>query len=140
MGFVTGGALSWTLGKLFLTFFQIFRSPPLTAWPRLILLVSAITLHNDPKGSAVGVAFGGAMAGVAVAVALGRPPHRLELQVANELISDWKQQRDQLRIKIRLSNAELKEEFEKLEEQQFPLNQRFEPVAPQVATVAYGRA
>ena len=138
MGFVTGNALSWALGKLFLTFFQIFRSPPRTAWRRLTLLVSVITLHNDPKGLAVGVAFGGAMAGVAVA--LGRPPHRLELQVANELISNWKQHRAQLRIKIRLSNAELKEEFEKLEEQQFPLNQRFEPVAPQAATVAYGRA
>lgn len=35
-----------------------------TAWRRSVLLVSAITLHNIPEGLAVGVAFGGAAAGM----------------------------------------------------------------------------
>jgi ZIP family zinc transporter len=35
-----------------------------TTWQRSILLVSAITLHNIPEGLAVGVAFGGAAAGL----------------------------------------------------------------------------
>jgi ZIP family zinc transporter len=35
-----------------------------TSWRRSTLLVLAITLHNIPEGLAVGVAFGGAAAGV----------------------------------------------------------------------------
>ncbi len=49
-----------------------------TTWRRSVLLVLAITLHNIPEGLAVGVAFGGAAAGLpsaslagAVALALG---------------------------------------------------------------------
>lgn len=49
-----------------------------TTWRRSVLLVLAITLHNIPEGMAVGVAFGGAAAGLssaslsgAVALALG---------------------------------------------------------------------
>ncbi len=49
-----------------------------TQWERSVLLVLAITLHNIPEGLAVGVAFGGAAAGLpsaslagAVALALG---------------------------------------------------------------------
>jgi ZIP family zinc transporter len=49
-----------------------------TTWQRTILLVLAITLHNFPEGLAVGVAFGGAAAGIpaasvagAVALAIG---------------------------------------------------------------------
>lgn len=49
-----------------------------TSWHRSILLVTAITLHNLPEGLAVGVAFGGIIAGVpsanlaaAVALAIG---------------------------------------------------------------------
>lgn len=49
-----------------------------TTWRRSILLVLAITLHNIPEGLAVGVAFGGIVAGVpgvglgaAVALAIG---------------------------------------------------------------------
>jgi ZIP family zinc transporter len=51
---------------------------PKTSWRRSVLLVLAITLHNIPEGLAVGVAFGGAAAGLpgatlggAVALALG---------------------------------------------------------------------
>jgi len=35
-----------------------------TSWQRSVLLVSAITLHNIPKGLAVGVAFGAVAAGI----------------------------------------------------------------------------
>ncbi len=49
-----------------------------TTWRRVTLLVLAITLHNFPEGLAVGVAFGGAAAGIpsatlagALALALG---------------------------------------------------------------------
>ena len=49
-----------------------------TTWDRSILLVLAITLHNIPEGLAVGVAFGGAAAGLksasltgAIALAIG---------------------------------------------------------------------
>ena len=51
---------------------------PHTQWRRAILLVSAITLHNIPEGLAIGVAFGGVIAGVpsasiaaAIALAVG---------------------------------------------------------------------
>ena len=51
---------------------------PKVTWRRSVLLVSAITLHNIPEGLAVGVAFGGVIAGVpstsvaaAVALAIG---------------------------------------------------------------------
>lgn len=49
-----------------------------TKWQRSVLLVLAITLHNFPEGLAVGVAFGGAAAGLnsatiggAIALAIG---------------------------------------------------------------------
>jgi ZIP family zinc transporter len=38
---------------------------PDAPWRRSVLLVTAITLHNIPEGLAVGVAFGGVVAGVA---------------------------------------------------------------------------
>jgi ZIP family zinc transporter len=51
---------------------------PKTAWHRAALLVTAITLHNIPEGLAVGVAFGGVIAGIpatsiaaAVSLAIG---------------------------------------------------------------------
>jgi ZIP family zinc transporter len=40
---------------------------PRTNWQRSVLLVSAITLHNIPEGLAVGVAFGGVIAGLPTA-------------------------------------------------------------------------
>ena len=46
----------------------------------------------------------------------------------NELISDLKQQRDHLKVKIHLGSTELQEEFAKLEDQLFQLNHRFDPV------------
>jgi len=81
-GFVAGGVLIWGLDRLIphlhpdLPINQ--AEGPHTRWHRSILLVSAITLHNIPEGLAVGVAFGGVIAGVpaasfgsAVALAIG---------------------------------------------------------------------
>jgi DNA anti-recombination protein RmuC len=45
----------------------------------------------------------------------------------SELISDLKQQRDHLRVKIHLGGQELKEEFERLDDQLNQLNHRFDP-------------
>jgi ZIP family zinc transporter len=44
---------------------------PHTNWKRVVLLVLAITLHNIPEGLAVGVAFGGAAAGLEAATLAG---------------------------------------------------------------------
>lgn len=71
IGFLTGGAVLWILDKslphlhLGLPIGQ--AEGPKTAWRRAILLVAAITLHNIPEGLAVGVAFGGVIAGVPAA-------------------------------------------------------------------------
>lgn len=54
----------------------------------------------------------------------------------SELISDLKQQRDQLRVKLHLGSVEVKEEFERLEEQLFQLNHRFDPVKDAVGETA----
>lgn len=68
IGFLSGGAVLWIFDKslphlhLGLPIGQ--AEGPKTAWHRAILLVSAITLHNIPEGLAVGVAFGGVIAGV----------------------------------------------------------------------------
>lgn len=68
IGFLTGGAVLWILDKslphLHLGLPTGQAEGPKTAWRRAILLVSAITLHNIPEGLAVGVAFGGVIAGV----------------------------------------------------------------------------
>lgn len=68
IGFLTGGAVLWILDKslphLHLWLPTDQAEGPKTAWHRAILLVSAITLHNIPEGLAVGVAFGGVIAGV----------------------------------------------------------------------------
>ena len=67
-GFLAGGATLWCLDKLIphlhLGFPIDEAEGPKTQWHRSILLVSAITLHNIPEGLAVGVAFGGVIAGV----------------------------------------------------------------------------
>jgi len=44
---------------------------PRVAWRRSALLMVAMTLHNFPEGMAVGVSFGGADLGSAVALAIG---------------------------------------------------------------------
>ena len=44
---------------------------PRVAWRRSALLMLAMTLHNFPEGMAVGVSFGGADQGAAVALAIG---------------------------------------------------------------------
>lgn len=68
IGFLTGGAVLWILDRslphLHLGLPTEQAEGPKTAWRRAILLVSAITLHNIPEGLAVGVAFGGVLAGV----------------------------------------------------------------------------
>ena len=68
LGFLLGGATLWVLDKslphLHLGFPDQEAEGPKTAWHRAVLLVTAITLHNIPEGLAVGVAFGGIVAGV----------------------------------------------------------------------------
>lgn len=81
-GFVCGGGLIWFLDRIIPHLhpdksLDEVEGPP-SSWNRSILLVTAITLHNIPEGLAVGVAFGGIIAGVpaaslgaAVALAIG---------------------------------------------------------------------
>ena len=82
IGFVSGGLVLWILDKTIPHLHpdlgrEQAEGPP-TKWHRSILLVTAITLHNIPEGLAVGVAFGGVIAGVpaaslgaAIALAIG---------------------------------------------------------------------
>jgi ZIP family zinc transporter len=67
-GFLLGGAVLFLLDKslphLHLGFPTAEAEGPKTTWRRAILLVSAITLHNIPEGLAVGIGFGGVIAGV----------------------------------------------------------------------------
>ena len=82
IGFLLGGACLLALDKLLphlhLGFEDHEAEGRRTTWHRSILLVLAITMHNIPEGLAVGVAFGGAAAGLpassvagAVALAVG---------------------------------------------------------------------
>ncbi len=82
VGFLLGGAVLWALDKLLphlhLGFPLEEAEGPKTSLRRAVLLVIAITLHNIPEGLAVGVAFGGIIAGsqatsltAAVALTLG---------------------------------------------------------------------
>lgn len=82
VGFLLGGAVLWTLDRLLphlhLGFPLEEAEGPKTSLRRAVLLVTAITLHNIPEGLAVGVAFGGVIAGshstslsAAVALAVG---------------------------------------------------------------------
>jgi len=68
VGFLVGGAVLWILDKilphLHIGFPIEEAEGPKTPWRRAVLLVTAITLHNIPEGLAVGVAFGGVVAGV----------------------------------------------------------------------------
>ncbi|QDT61366.1 Zinc transporter ZupT [Stieleria bergensis] len=68
IGFLIGGGSLWimdkTLPHLHLGMPIEQAEGPKTSWSRTVLLVSAITLHNIPEGLAVGVAFGGVIAGV----------------------------------------------------------------------------
>lgn len=68
VGFLMGGGALWVLDKslphLHLGFRLEEAEGPKTSWRRAILLVTAITLHNIPEGLAVGVAFGGVIAGI----------------------------------------------------------------------------
>jgi len=82
VGFLLGGACLWGVDKVLPHLHLGFRLEEAegvkTHWRRTALLVMAITLHNIPEGLAVGVAFGGVIAGVkgtsvtaAVALAIG---------------------------------------------------------------------
>ena len=70
-GFLAGGAILLLLDKmlphLHLGLPLSESEGPKTNWERSVLLVMAITLHNIPEGLAVGVAFGGVIAGEHVA-------------------------------------------------------------------------
>jgi ZIP family zinc transporter len=67
-GFLLGGVILWILDKslphLHLGFPRDESEGPKTKWRQAVLLVTAITLHNIPEGLAVGVAFGGVIAGM----------------------------------------------------------------------------
>lgn len=67
VGFLSGGAVLWAFDRLLphlhLGFPLSEAEGPKTSFHRAILLVTAITLHNIPEGLAVGVAFGGVIAG-----------------------------------------------------------------------------
>lgn len=81
-GFILGGFVIWIIDKslphLHLGLPVEEAEGPATTWERSVLLVTAITLHNIPEGLAVGVAFGGVVAGLgegglgaAIALAVG---------------------------------------------------------------------
>ena len=53
-----------------------------------------------------------------------------------ELISDLKQQRDEIRVKLHLGGQELKDEWEKLDDQLNQLNHRFDPLRDAVGETA----
>lgn len=67
-GLLAGAGFLWVLDKtlphLHLGFKMSEAEGPSVHWRRSVLLVSAITIHNIPEGLAVGVAFGGVIAGV----------------------------------------------------------------------------
>lgn len=71
LGFVAGGLMIWFLDQVIPHLHpdkpMAESEGPKTSWHRSILLVTAITLHNIPEGLAVGVAFGGVIAGVPAA-------------------------------------------------------------------------
>lgn len=82
VGFLFGGSVLWAFDRLLphlhLGFPLEEAEGPKTSLRRAVLLVTAITLHNVPEGLAVGVAFGGVIAGshstslsAAVALAIG---------------------------------------------------------------------
>ncbi|MFT5301390.1 MAG: uncharacterized coiled-coil DUF342 family protein [Mariniblastus sp.] len=59
-----------------------------------------------------------------------------EKTYVSQLISDLKQQRDQLRLKIHLGGEELNDEFEKLDNKLSQLNHRFDPLKDAVGETA----
>jgi len=61
--------------------------------------------------------------------------------IVGELITDLKQQRDYLRLKIHLGGEELKDEFTKLDDKLIRLNHRFDPLKDAVglASDCWGR-
>ncbi len=68
VGFLLGAGTLWGTDKI-LPHLHLFQPKAEaegvhTTWRRSVLLVMAITLHNIPEGLAVGVAFGGVVAGV----------------------------------------------------------------------------
>lgn len=82
IGFLVGALFLYGLDKfmphLHINFKESESEGVKTDWHRTTLLVLAITLHNIPEGLAVGVLFGGAVAGIpeasvgaAIALALG---------------------------------------------------------------------
>jgi ZIP family zinc transporter len=107
VGFVAGGAVLWAFDRalphLHLGFPLEEAEGPRTSLRRAVLLVTAITLHNIPEGLAVGVAFGGIIAGtestslaaaVALAIGIGLQnfPEGLavSLPLRGEGLSRWK--------------------------------------------------
>jgi ZIP family zinc transporter len=107
IGFLLGGGALWLFDRLLphlhLGFPVEEAEGPKTSLRRAVLLVTAITLHNIPEGLAIGVAFGGIIAGshstslsaaVVLAVGIGLQNFPEGLAVAMPLraegMSRWK--------------------------------------------------
>jgi ZIP family zinc transporter len=75
VGFLLGGTFIWGIDKILPHLhvgFDLAEAEGIrTNWPRRILLVLAITLHNIPEGLAVGIAFGAVAAGLPSATLAG---------------------------------------------------------------------
>ena len=67
VGFLLGGGCLWAVDKILPHLhlgFSVDEAEGMSAeWQRITLLVLAITLHNIPEGLAIGVTFGGRIAG-----------------------------------------------------------------------------
>src|SRR5690606_14561101 len=67
-GFLLGGGTLWIIDRTLPHLHPVLpldeAEGPKTGWRRSVLLVLAITIHNIPEGLAVGVAFGGVVAGL----------------------------------------------------------------------------
>ena len=87
IGFLLGGVFLWGLDK---TLPHLHQGRTLdeaegipTTWRRIVLLVSAITLHNIPEGLAIGVAFGAAAAGLPSATVAGAAALAIGIGIQN---------------------------------------------------------
>lgn len=61
-----------------------------------------------------------------------------EKTMLSELVSDLKQQRDQIRVRLHLASMEVKDEFEKLDDQFNQLNHRIDPLKDAVGETTEG--
>lgn len=87
VGFLLGGLFLWAVDKTlphlhFGRKLSEAEGVP-TSWRRIVLLVSAITLHNIPEGLAIGVAFGAAASGLPSATVMGATALAIGIGIQN---------------------------------------------------------